>query len=898
MISTQQWSRVMELFAEATTMPAQQRESYISETCGADTELRAELVSLLQAHDRTSGPLDGAPVFMDDETAADELVERPGMVVGSYRLLRPIGEGGMGSVWLAERADGVLKRPVALKRPHLSWIGALAGRMELERDILAGLEHASIARLYDAGVTPEGQPYLALEYVEGVPIPEYCSVHELPLRKRLELFLQVLEAVRYAHTHLVIHRDLKPSNILVSTDGRVQLLDFGIAKLLDAQALTDAGAQLAALTPDYASPEQIRGEVMSTASDIYSLGVVLYEMLTGSRPYTLAKRANALADAVSTLAVRPPSTAVSEPALQRQLQGDVDAIVGKALKLVPAERYATAEALAADITRYLRDEPVTARADRAVYRMRKFFLRYRWQSASAALAVIALVTGMAVAMWQARAARMEAARAEQVKSFALSLLDSADSDSGAGVATTAVDLLQSARKTVESELAGRPAIAAELMAAIGYGLIGQGRSEDAAALLEKAVKLSSQANGSDNVRTIDVQVIYAEALYELGKNKEAIALLASLTDRAHRLHDTHAEVDAWRWLSSAQLDAGDPDAAVAAARAAVAAIGPLPANPDRRMLLDASQAHLALANVLSNLNQPGVVVEARAALRFTQQMSGNDRPSATIEMRTMLGIGLAREGEPREGLRELQRAYADSRTLRGDDHPQTTVVANLLGYSSLEAGDLATALSAYQESYDAVLRHESARGPYSVAMAHYGLARAQAAAGEHEHALPHYVEAERLFAETGGALAPLALRSRSARAMSLARLGRLADAELEFTKLSDIPPSSPELASHKGRLAVLRSLQGRHEEAVALAQSCSEGNRTSPSLFVRAQSLEILAAALLAAHRAGDAVAPLEQSIALLTQVQVPESAELAQVTAMLDRARSARTLGHALSSP
>ena len=888
-ISAQKWARVVELFAEATTMPVQQRESFIDETCGTDAELRAELLSLLQAHDRTSGPLDGVPVFVDDETVAEELVERPGMVVGPYRLLRPIGEGGMGSVWLAERADGVLKRPVALKRPHLSWIGALAGRMELERDILAGLEHAGISRLYDAGVTPDGQPYLALEYVEGVPIPEYCSAHHLSIRKRLELFLQVLEAVRYAHAHLVIHRDLKPSNILVSTDGRVQLLDFGIAKLLDAQALNEAGAQHAAFTPDYASPEQIRGEVMSTASDIYSLGVVLYEMLTGSRPYSLAKRANSLADAVSTLVVRPPSTAVSDPALQRQLQGDVDAIVGKALKLAAAERYATADALAADITRHLRDEPVTARADRAVYRMRKFFLRYRWQSASAALAVIALVTGMAVALWQARAARMEAARAEQVKSFALALLDSADSDSGAGVATTAVDLLQSARKTVESELAGRPAIAAELMAAIGYGLIGQGRSEDAAALLEKAVSLSSQANGPDDARTIDVQVIYAEALYELGKNKEALALLASLTGRAHRVHDTHAEIDAWRWLSSAQLDAGDPDAAVAAARAAVAAIGPLPANPDRRMLLDASQAHLALANVLSNLHQPGVVAEARAALGFAEQMSGSGSPSATIEMRTMLGMGLAREGEPREGLRELQRAYADSRTLRGDDHPQTTIVANLLGYCALEAGDIATALSAYQESYDAVLRHESTRGPYSVAMAHYGLARIQAAAEDHERALPHYVEAARLFTEAGGAQAPLALRSRSARAMSLVRLGRLTEAELEFAKLSDIPPSSAELAAHQGRLAVLRTLQGRHEEAVMLAQSSANGNRSSPSLYVRAQSLEILAAALLAAHRAGDAVAPLEQSRALLTTVQVPESKELAQVTAMLDRARSDR---------
>ncbi|MEJ1963457.1 MAG: serine/threonine-protein kinase [Gammaproteobacteria bacterium] len=887
-MKSQAWNRVAELFAEVVTLPSRERESFIRGACGDDVALSNELASLLRAHDQTSGPLDVAPPFVVDEPDSSAAPEPEGTLVGPYRLLRPIGEGGMGSVWLAERSDGTLKRAVALKRPHATWIGSAAGRMAQERDILASLEHPNIARLYDAGITDEGRPYLALEYVEGVPINQYCVAHALSIRQRLELFLQVLEAIRYAHAHLVIHRDIKPSNILVSVDGRAHLLDFGIARLLD-PSLNDAGSQFAAaLTPDYASPEQIRGDSISTASDVYSLGVVLYEIVTGARPYRLpSQRAAALASALERVEIRPPSASVDDPALRRSLHGDVDSIICKTLRRQPEQRYATVDALASDISRFLRDQPVSAQPDRLVYRVNKFLLRNRWQSVSAAIAIVALIAGAALTLWQAHAARLEAARAEQVKGFALSLLDSADSDQGAGVATTAVDLLQAASKRVEIELAGRPAIAAELMTAIGYGLIGQDRAEDAAALLKKAIALSTAANGPDDARTVDAEVIYGEALYELGKNDEAMALLKSSIGRAHRIHDVHAEVDAWRWLASVQLVAGDESSALASAHAAVAALAPIGPNADQRALLDAMQARASLANVLANTNSPGVVTEARAALKYAAQMGNQLEPTAALDARVLLGIGLMRENQPAEGLRVLQSALADTRRIRGGDHTQTDIVASLLGKSSLEAGDVPTALAAYQESFDSIMRHESAHGPYNVAQGHYGLAAALAASHDHERALSHFDEAIRLFAEAGGPTAQLVLRARSARALSLARLERFDEADREFTSLSTMPFAGGDIATHKGRLAVLRSLQGRHDEAVTLAQASADGLKEYPSRLVRAQGLARLGSILLAAHRRAEAIAPLEQSIALFSQVQLPQSPEWREAIAMLNQARA-----------
>ena len=305
-MSSPRWHQIERLFGQLSTLSGAERAAFLQSECAHDAELRSELESLLAAH-ADSGPLDVPPAVGGD------LPESTGLSastrVGPYVLLAPIAEGGMGTVWLAERADGVVKRKVALKLPHWSWVRPeLAARLERERDILAGLEHPNIARLYDAGVDSLGRPFLAMEYVEGQPIDVHCQRANLDVRACLALILQVARAVAHAHGRLVVHRDLKPGNILVDARGFVRLLDFGIAKLLESEVARETRfTQMAgrALTPEYASPEQIKGETIGTATDIYSLGVVAYEILAGKKPYRL-KRGSAAELEEAIAAVDPP----------------------------------------------------------------------------------------------------------------------------------------------------------------------------------------------------------------------------------------------------------------------------------------------------------------------------------------------------------------------------------------------------------------------------------------------------------------------------------------------------------------------------------------------------------------------------------------------------------------
>lgn len=887
-MQSQRWDEIGDLFSQLLALAPEERTAFMQSACGEDHELRAELASLLSSHGGR-GPLDVTPESRMRYAEPLEPAESAGAQVGPYRLLRRLGEGGMGSVWLAERSDGTVKRSIALKRPHVSWAGGLAERTLQERDILASLEHPNIARLYDAGVTEAGEPYLALEYIDGVPITQFCEARGLSVEQRLDLLLQVLEAVHYAHSHLVIHRDIKPFNILVSTQGRVHLLDFGIAKLLNHEVGESPDHSAAPLTPDYASFEQIKAEQIGTASDVYSLGVVSYELLTGARPYRLQGRsAAALAIELANTTVPTASASATHPALKRKLKGDLDAILDKALQRDPTRRYTTVDAFAADIKRHLASQPVLARPDRVAYRLGRFIARNRWQAASIMVAVAALVTGATVAFWQAHEARLEAARAEQVKSFALSMLDSADTDSGSGANTTAVELLQTARLRIEKELAGRPGIAAELMGAIGYGLMGQDRPEDAAPILKKAIALSTQANGPDDIRTVAAQIMYGEALYSLGESTQAIALLRPAAERAHLLHDAQREVDALRWLSSALIDTGDVKAGVASARAAVAAL-PNPLPTGRRARQDAIQAHLGLANALSSAGLAGVAGEARAALTLMADLEGWCNTSHWWAARAFLGRGLVREGEVALGLRELEAAYEGSKALVGPDHEATEIYASYWGGALLDAGEIQGATAAYQIALDAVTRREPGRGSSAVAYEHYGLASALGAAGESNLALSHFDAALQLFAAAGGEDSPLVARTRSARAGTLVRLGRLDEADAEMVTLAKASLSSEEKTQFKTRLALLRSRQGRHEEAVALAQTASADVSALASQSRQAQILSIVGRVLLAADRPQQAITVLERSVELFRKAQIRLSPDRLEAETALADARRAR---------
>ena len=379
------------------------------------------LLAKMLAEDASAGRdvfFDTMPKIAADTVSAQRSGLQTGSRVGIYVLVREIGEGGMATVWLARRTDELIQRPVALKLPHLHLQNArFAERFARERDILANLTHPHIAHLYDAGISPEGQPFLAMEFVSGEPLTDYCTKQTLGLDERLQLFLQVLSAVEYAHTQGVIHRDLKPSNILVRKGGQVVLLDFGIAKLIvDGQAgqteLTLHGG--VALTPHYASPEQIKGEALGPATDVYSLGVLLYELLSGQRPYELTgSTRGALEQAILFTEPRRPSevvtqrtrtgdTSTSPETPRSRLRGDLDTIVLKALKKSPTDRYATADAFAEDLRRYLRGDAVSARPDTITYRLRKLAFRHRSALKGAALAAFAVTTFAIIATFNAK----------------------------------------------------------------------------------------------------------------------------------------------------------------------------------------------------------------------------------------------------------------------------------------------------------------------------------------------------------------------------------------------------------------------------------------------------------------------------------------------------------------
>lgn len=397
--SSDEWAQINALLDEALDLPLDERCGWLDALTGDAREMRSTLQRLLglaNAGGDPERPLQ--PPHLDADHSDGGFA--PDVVIGGYRLIRLLGQGGMGSVWLATRIDGSVPRPVALKLPNSNRGGAeLSQRMARERDVLAGLEHANIARLYDAGVS-NGQPYLALEFVAGLPIDDYVEKRGLSVDAILRLFMQVAEAVAHAHGKLVVHRDIKPANVLVTDDARVALLDFGIAKLLgegaaDATALTREGGS--PLTPRYAAPEQLVGGPITVATDVYALGVLLYELLAKTHPHA-SETARANASNQRALGHDPPapSQAVSDPRTARTLRGEIDTIVQKCLKESPSERYPSVAALGQDIERYLRGYPILARPDSPGYRLRKFVARNPVPLGAVVLAVIAVLTASAM----------------------------------------------------------------------------------------------------------------------------------------------------------------------------------------------------------------------------------------------------------------------------------------------------------------------------------------------------------------------------------------------------------------------------------------------------------------------------------------------------------------------
>lgn len=526
------WTMVSEVFGDSLDLPQDERERFVRERCEGRPAERDAVLRLLVADQDAAPEFPGQLDPADLEAAATVLDDTPSRI-GPWQLVREIGEGGMGQVFLAERADGQFEQRVAIKLLKRGMDShAILARFLRERRILAGLEHPNIARLLDGGIAEDGRPYFVMEHVDGQAITRYSDERRMPVGDRLALFQQVCVALEYAHRNLVVHRDLKPSNILVTSDGHPKLLDFGIAKLLTAtdgdhaDTLTEAGAR--PMTPEYAAPEQFTGGPISTSTDVYSLGVVLHELLAGSRP----RRKDALSTSDSgPSSLSAAAAAISSPAaaalstdaahLRRTLSGDLDTIVATALRTEPERRYSSVAALREDIRRYQQQLPILARPDTLGYRASRFIRRNR--AAVAASAALALLTGAFVVttLRQARAleaerdrARHEAEAASQVSDFLVGIFEVADPMmAGAGDSIRARELLDRGAERMEDDLAGQPELQARMLSVIGQAYDNLSRSDLAEPLLARAVELlRTGTDGSSRPG-------YVASLLQLGRTR-------------------------------------------------------------------------------------------------------------------------------------------------------------------------------------------------------------------------------------------------------------------------------------------------------------------------------------------------------------------------------------------
>lgn len=562
-MTPERYKRVKEIFQAAVEQEPALQASMIVEACGGDDVLLREVQSLLACQDAAENFIEKSAFEVGARLISKDGFESlEGRLIGQYKLLGEIGQGGMGVVYRGARADEQYEKIVAVKllRRGLD-TEEMRRRFAHERQILAKIDHPNIARLIDAGTTEDGWPYLVMDYVEGVVITRYCDEHRLSTSARLKLFLSVCSAVAYAHQNLVIHRDIKPANVLVTAEGIPKLLDFGIAKLLNTETDEQGSTvtQLGAMTPEYASPEQVRCEQVTTATDVYSLGVLLYELLTGHRPYRIkSRRPDEIVRVICEKEPTRPSLAatstevissdgngqgrtitpeevsrsrdVSPERLKRSLSGDLDNIVLMALRKEPQRRYASVAQLTDDIQRHIDGLPVAARVDTIWYRSSKFVKRHKVGVAAAAVVLIALAAGLSVALWQARVAakqrdqaQIQQAKAEHINAFMQEMLSSAD-PARKGRDVRVAEVLDEATLSMEARLADQPAVLTEVRRTIGNTYRSLGLYDKAEPQLRAAFEMNKKLFGERNPATVKSMSDLAYLLRFKGNWKESDAL--------------------------------------------------------------------------------------------------------------------------------------------------------------------------------------------------------------------------------------------------------------------------------------------------------------------------------------------------------------------------------------
>ena len=740
------WARMRRLFAEAMEQPPAAREAFVEAACADDPALCDELRSLLACTDTADAYFEapsGLAGLVRDLAPGAPLAEPEAETrIGPYAITRPLGRGGMGTVFLAERADGAFEKHVALKRIRRGLdTDDVLRRFDHERHVLARLDHPGIARLLDGGTAEDGRPYFVMEYVEGEAITDFCNRQRLTVEARLMLFLQVCEAVQYAHQNLVVHRDLKPSNILVTGDGQVKLLDFGIARVLasdEGAEQTRTGDSLRPFTPAYAAPEQIVGGPITTATDVYALGVVLYELLTGHRPFDLQKAAETAARRPSTVVLHPvrqrseggetgeisaerasAARGTSPEKLQRRLSGDLDTIALKALRPEPEHRYPSVEAFADDLRRHLDGRPVRARGDARAYRTARFLRRHRWSVGVAAAFLLLLVGFSAVTFAQQRRAERARDRAEQVGALLKDLFREANPRSASAEAVTVEDVLKRGAATLEADAALASDVRAELLDLIGTIHSDLGAYDEARAVLEKALALYE---GQSDRIGYGRSLTHLGTVYGLeGRTDTAEVILERAVATLRATRDEDAQAEALNELGEVLIDQGDyPRAESLLVQSAGLA----------RKLWGAQSNDYATALLDMGLlyNKWGkydtAEVHMREALDLKRQALGPEHLDvATAE--NVLAALLYRVGKLDEAETLHEHVLAVRRRRLPADHPEIATALNNLGNVLRERGRLDEAAAAMEESYRI---QQTALGPeapntvitqYNLALIHF-----------------------------------------------------------------------------------------------------------------------------------------------------------------------------------
>jgi len=828
-LSAEQRTRVDAILDELLDLPDSQRVEDLRRRSSEDPWVLAEVESLLLAARAAGGFLETPAYAGTESAAADTLI---GARVGAWKITRLIGRGGMGEVFEAVRVLGDFEQRVAVKVLQTD-TGTQLERFQAERQILARLEHADIARLYDGGVLADGRPFMVIEYVDGVPITDYCARRRATLRERLALFVGVCAAVAYAHRNLVVHRDLKPSNILVTDSGEVKLLDFGIAKLLDSERPHLTRAALAPLTPICAAPEQLTGKPVTTATDVYALGLLLFELLTGEHPWMrtntpMLQALRTVLQRPAPLASRTAGASVHAPVAARLLAGDLDAIVSKSLRSEPDRRYPTVESLKMDVERNLRGEPVEAREGARLYLVGHLLRRYRWAAAALAAVFVSLAGGLSVAAWQAHRAgierdmaRRDAAREEAVRYSLTRMFRAAIADHGSQPAT-AKNMIDSSAQRVLREYQDQPQLAGQIVLTLAdlYGAL-----EDVtggAALLEGYV---AEANPA----------VDPAALADARQKLANIELLRGHTERAGRLLD---QADAF-WASTS-----------------------LPYREER---LEALAIRARLLRARGDVE--GAIIATRAAIRARIQLSGREHRETAV-LYNSLAISLASANRLDEALQAYRETTSIYRAVgMGDGIDAQIIVANT-GTLALRAGHLKEAEDLLKSAIERERALAGDSAAVSAALGYYG--KTLCLTDRVQPALAVLREATDLASRYAGADSPVALQNTLFFGEAQLAAGDARGATATFAAaydaaLAQYGPGHVLTLRLELALAQSRAVSGMLDEALAQVRSVVAGMRrlgptADPNL---AQALVVLGELQLRHGQLAEAQATFKEAVAL-----------------------------------